>query len=623
MNLFTLPWLELSVCVPLIGGLCVGWVRDATAALRWCLAFAGATLVSTLLVFAGQATGETPTGASPWDIAPRLFGERLLEVDALSAPLLPLVALLHLLTALATARTKMARFSFAWMLGGESLRLATFGCKASWVLVALLLAGAGLTYLELLRRKKQTRVYVLHMGLFACCLVGGWACLDPAGPVGSAPVASVLLFTAVLVRSGTVPFHAWVLDLFEHASFGTALLFATPITGAYLAVRLVLPVAPEWALQGISILSLVTACFAAGLAGVQTEARRFFAYLFLSHTSLVLVGLELHTPISLTGALFLWLSVSLSLSGLGLTLRALEARFGRLSLARFSGLYDHSPALAVCFLLTGLGSVGFPGALGFVGTELLVDGALRADPVMGVALVIAAAVNGIAVVRVYFLLFTGGRHLSSVSLAITLRERVAVLTLAVLILGGGLFPEPGVVSRYKAAAEVLKGRAAPRPPRSGGRPLGPSDAATLSPVTRASGPSENREQGSGSKQPDRQQRVPRYAGLAAPPACEHGRRFHHAVDRRRADCSGTVPVVTGIDVMTVTATDKDGGMGGRYSPAHGGQRRANGGPVAQMILREPVNPRGQPTKALRAAVHLTDVSLSPAVRPSGHIALSQ
>jgi NADH-quinone oxidoreductase subunit M len=59
-----------------------------------------------------------------------------------------------------------------------------------------------------------------------------------------------------------------------------------------------------------------------------------------------------------------------------------------------------------------------------------------------------------------------------VSLAITLRERVAVLTLAVLILGGGLFPQPGVVSRYQAAEEVLNDRAAPRPSgSSGGRAL--------------------------------------------------------------------------------------------------------------------------------------------------------
>ena len=63
MNLFTLPWLELSICVPLVGGLCVGWVRNPVAALRWCLAFAAFTFVCTLLVLVGQTTGESPTGA--------------------------------------------------------------------------------------------------------------------------------------------------------------------------------------------------------------------------------------------------------------------------------------------------------------------------------------------------------------------------------------------------------------------------------------------------------------------------------------------------------------------------------------------------------------------------------
>ena len=132
-------------------------------------------------------------------------------------------------------------------------------------------------------------------------------------------------------------------------------------------------------------MSLATAVYAAGMATIQRDARRFFAYLFLSHASLVLVGLELHTELSLTGALALWFSVLLSLGGFGLTLRALEARFGRLSLAEHHGLYDHSPALAVCFLLTGLASVGFPGTLGFVAAELLVEGAVEANPMVGLA----------------------------------------------------------------------------------------------------------------------------------------------------------------------------------------------------------------------------------------------
>ena len=384
-------------------------------------------------------------------------------------PLLPLVALLHFLTVVATTGGKAARFSFAGLLAAEAVRLATFAVVDPWPLIALLALGTVQPYLELKRRGKSTRVYVLHMALFVGLLTLGWALAEGDRPVDLRPAtAYILLLVAVLVRSGTVPAHLWVADLFENASFGNALLFVTPIAGVYAAVRLVVPVCPDWVLHGIGVFSLVTAAYAAGLAVVQTEARRFFAYLFLSHASLILVGLELHTPISLTGALALWISVALSLGGLGLTLRAVEARFGRLSLTEFRGLYEHSPALAVCFLLTGLGSVGFPGTLGFVAAELLVDGAVGANLAVGVVMVLVAALNGIAVVRAYFLIFTGGRHVSAVPLGITRRERFAVLTLAALILGGGLAPQAGIESRHRAAEALLEQRAkpgaAPAPP---------------------------------------------------------------------------------------------------------------------------------------------------------------
>jgi NADH-quinone oxidoreductase subunit M len=316
------------------------------------------------------------------------------------------------------------------------------------------------------------------MGVFVGLMVLGWTFVGPAGGEGATAGppgwAVAALLAAVLIRCGTIPAHCWLTDWFEHASFGNALLFVAPLTGVYAAVRLVLPVAPDWALQGLGLVSLATAVYAAGMAAVQQEARRFFAYLFLSHASLVLVGLELYTPISLTGALALWLSVALSLGGFGLTLRALEARFGRLSLADFRGLYEQSPALAVCFLLTGLASVGFPGTLGFVAAELLVDGAVQANSYAGLGVVVATAINGIAVVRSYLRLFTGTRHATTVPLDLGPRERVAVLTLAALILGGGLFPQPGVASRHRAAVQLLNRREA------GGRGTGPASAGQAS-----------------------------------------------------------------------------------------------------------------------------------------------
>ncbi|MBN8625161.1 MAG: hypothetical protein J0M17_06720, partial [Planctomycetes bacterium] len=96
--------------------------------------------------------------------------------------------------------------------------------------------------------------------------------------------------------------------------------------------------------------------------------------------------------------------------------------------------------------------------IGFIGGELLVDGAVETYPSIGLAVVLAAALNGIALVRAYFLIFTGTRYQSTIALGIVPRERVSTLSLAALILLGGLIPQYGVISRYYAAEEILEVR---------------------------------------------------------------------------------------------------------------------------------------------------------------------
>ncbi len=455
--LFPLAWIEASVLVLVVGAAILAYIRDPQKAATWCLVFSGLSFVFAAggavvyLVAGDRHLGEI------WSLQHYVLDNHVFAIDDLNAPLLPTLALLHLLTALATPRTKMIRFSFASLLGTGALRMAAFACVSSWTLIVLLLAAAIPPYFELCHRGKSTRVYLLHMGLYAVLLTVGFAMVehDPAAPHS---LGVALLLMAIFVRSGTIPTHCWLTDLFENASFGTALMVAVPISGVYAAIRLVLPIAPAWMLQSLGIVSLATAVYAAGMANIQREARRFFAYLFLSHASLVLVGMELVTSTSLTGSLCLWYSVILGLGGLGLTLRALEARYGQLSLTHYHGLYKHSPSLAVFFLLTGLASVGFPGTLGFISAELLVDGVIEANVIAGLGVVAAAALNGIAVVRAYLLLFTGTEHYASVPLNITVRERIAVLTMTILILGGGMIPQPGITTRYQAAEKILQVR---------------------------------------------------------------------------------------------------------------------------------------------------------------------
>jgi NADH-quinone oxidoreductase subunit M len=452
------PWLQAAILITGLGAIAVQWMRSRQAKRALALTLCSIAFAFSVGEWVDFATVDSFEAHDHWDIVHLLFHSEVFVVDELSAPLLPLAALIYLGTVLSTLRTKVQRFSFSLTLASESIMLATLSCRASWTLVGLLIAATIPPWIELHRRQRCTRFYSLHLGTFVAFLIAGWGLLEANGRSAPSTLAILLLTGAALLRSGIFPLHCWLTDLFDKATFGTAILFVTPMTGAYAVMRLVFPFTPEWILQVVAWLSLFTAIYSAGMALVQSEARRYFCFLFLSHSSLVLIGLELGTPIALTGALSVWLSVGLSLTGFGLTLRGIEARIGRISLSESHGMFNQTPELAGFFLLTALASIGFPATVGFVGMELLVEGAINVFPLAGVLIVVAAALNGIAVLRAYFRVFAGSKHANCSSLRSLLPERLAVLSLALLILGGGLFPQPGIASRHRAAIDLIEAR---------------------------------------------------------------------------------------------------------------------------------------------------------------------
>ena len=456
------PWLEVSILTPLVGAFIAYFIKDGNRARVCAIGACSLAFVFAVGEFVDFGMLHSFEAHDHWDLVTFLFNQDIFIVDELSAPLLPLATIVFLVTVLSTLRTKIHRFSFPLTLISETILLATLSCRSSWTLVALLSLATVPPWIEMRNRKHCTRIYSLHMGTFVLLLSLGYGLLQfRSSSEDPALLAGALLTGATLLRSGIAPVHCWMTDLFEKASFGTAILFVTPLTGAFAVMRLVLPVAPDWALHWIALLSLITAVYASGMALVQTEARRFFCYLFLSNASLVLVGLELVTPIGLTGALCVWLSVGLSLTGFGLTLRSIESRIGRVSLTDYHGLYDQMPSMAGFFLLTGLAAIGFPGTIGFIAIELLVEGAVGVYPQVGTAVVLAAALNGIAILNAYFRIFTGRRASTHVSLTARWPERVSVLLLTLLILGGGILPQPSVAGRYHAAIELRRHREGP------------------------------------------------------------------------------------------------------------------------------------------------------------------
>jgi NADH-quinone oxidoreductase subunit M len=390
-------------------------------------------------------------------------GEAIIRINTLSLALLPLAAGLWLLTVAVTPRAALDRAGLRRTAIATLITLASFLTESA-VALLLLWAASVWTFLAALpgaAHHYQRRVVTAYLGFSTVLFAIGVALVIGPG-VNSTALETTgmwLMVIAALVRKGIVPFHAWVPEVFDHGRLGPAILFSAPQVGAYITVVLIVPRASPEMLRVVAMLALGTAVYGAALALVQTSARRACGYLFMSQSALVMAGLDCTSETALAGGLVVWLSAGLAFAGLARCVLVLEARRGRLDLTTYHGGYERMPVLAISFLAMGLACTGFPGTLGFVGQELLVNGAVEAFPVMGFAVVIASALTGLAVVRMYFSLFCGRpdplTH-SGLPFGLKRREAWTFGALVVALVGFGLVPRPLVDSRFEASQQILR-----------------------------------------------------------------------------------------------------------------------------------------------------------------------
>ena len=416
---------------------------------------ASASLAASAAVFVAPALAsmriDWPGAAHP------LLGPSLLRVTTFSTLLIPLPTALWLITVGVTPKSRLDRAGLGRTAFATVFTTLAFLTESPALLVVFwtlsnLLFLAALSPAEHYRVRRVAGLYVWASAALLC-----------AGTVlavhGIRVVGLWLIIAAVLIRKGIFPFHAWIPEAFDGGRLGPVVLFSAPQLGTYIAAVLVVPHAGAEMLRAVATLSLVTAVYGAALAVVQRDARRACGYLFVSQSALVLAGLDCTTPEALTGSLVLWISSALAFTGMSRAVLAIEARRGRLDLTKYHGGYDQMPVLAASFLVLGMACTGFPGTLGFVGEEMLIEGAVHTFPTLGFLIVAASAFTGLAVLRMYFSLFCGSR-VHAPQLRLLRREAIVFGAVATVLVVGGLVPEPLVSSRFDASQSILQKRSA-------------------------------------------------------------------------------------------------------------------------------------------------------------------
>ena len=275
-----------------------------------------------------------------------------------------------------------------------------------------------------------------------------------------------LLLVAVIFRKGILPAHAWLADAAEDGpAVPTALLFNGHF-GALLVAKLIVPLFARTThalFPVLSYLAIATAFYVAIRALTENSPRRLLAFIALGQSASILAGLESRTAEGITGALVHWYVVTVSTVGLFGILRLLEVRFGEnLTSSRHLGLAEHAPRLAVSFLVFALALVGLPGTLSFCSQDLLIHGALRSHPLMGLLLPIATAMNAVSVFCLFTRLFLGKRRTGFTAVVDALpRERWILAIGIVFVVLGGLFPN-AIVARRSSEADLVERGPAPQ-----------------------------------------------------------------------------------------------------------------------------------------------------------------
>ena len=190
--------------------------------------------------------------------------------------------------------------------------------------------------------------------------------------------------------------------------------------------------------------------------GGATLVSRMLGFVLTSQMGLVLVGVAEANRESLHGALLQMLALGLTSTGLLLLTSQLESRTGTTDVRKLGGAGKSFPMLAGSFFVLGMAAIGFPGTLMFVSEDLLIHGLLGSHPLEATWLLLVTVMNGITLVRGFFLAFLGTeRHSYGATVPDLLpRERLVAIALTALLLATGFSPTPLLRVRESVVARL-------------------------------------------------------------------------------------------------------------------------------------------------------------------------
>jgi NADH-quinone oxidoreductase subunit M len=257
-----------------------------------------------------------------------------------------------------------------------------------------------------------------------------------------------MLLVAFAIKMPIFPFHTWQPDTYTEAPVqGTMLLSGIMLKmGIYGLIRWLIPMVPaavaEWA-PLVILFSTIGIVYASCIALVQKDLKRLIAYSSIAHVGLIAAGVMTLTPIGMQGAMIQMISHGFVVFALFYVVEIISDRTKSRIIDQLGGIRNRAPFLATVFTIVMLGSVALPFTSGFVGEFLLINSLIQYKTMLGAVAGLSTILGAVYMFRAFQRSMLGeSNSLTNVFMDLTIREKVVLYPIVIVIVVVGVFPGP-------------------------------------------------------------------------------------------------------------------------------------------------------------------------------------